>query len=149
MRKYLFVCFANINRSPYAARWFSDYCAKYGIKAEVKSAGLEAEPDSYNPRARVKLTPELVRWADKIFVMDKGLQIRMSKKYPASITKSYCLDIPDIFDPNLEEPPALSEMSIQEAVDYFNMARTGNNYIGRHIFEKVLQARLEEILGFK
>jgi len=151
MRRYLFVCLANRNRSPYAARWFSKYCTRTGIEAEVKSAGLEAE---YVPiidkRKPVKLTPELVRWADEILVMDSDLERTMFKRFPNANRKTSCLNIPDIFDPDWEEQPYISKMSLAEALDHLNLLRTGEgNRIGRNLFEKILQARLGNILGFK
>ena len=81
----LFVCSQNLLRSPTAEQVFA---AHPGV--EVDSAGTNA--DAENP-----LTPELVRWADIIFVMEKAHRAKLQKRFKADLnyTRLICLDIPD------------------------------------------------------
>lgn len=75
-------------RSPTAEAIFTD---QKGF--EVLSAGLKND-------AEVPLTPELVEWADTIFVMEKNQRNKLQKKFRKSITKQrvICLDIPDDYE---------------------------------------------------
>jgi predicted protein tyrosine phosphatase len=66
----LFVCSRNQWRSPTAVALFTD-----SDKYTAKSAGTS---DS----ARVKITPGLINWADRIFVMEKRHGAILGQKYP-------------------------------------------------------------------
>ncbi len=87
MKHVLFLCSKNRLRSPTAERVFADYP---GI--EVASAGLA--PDAIEP-----LTPELVEWADLIFVMEKSHRRKLSRKFRKQLRgqRVICLNIPDEF----------------------------------------------------
>lgn len=94
MRRYLFVCSQNRLRSPTAEHIFAD---RPGI--EVSSAGTNH--DAENP-----LTPELIEWADTIFVMERAHRNKLQKRFRSSLgsRRVVCLDIPDDFefmDPDL------------------------------------------------
>jgi len=84
-RRVLFVCSQNRLRSPTAEQVFA---AWPGI--EVASAGTDE--DCGNP-----VTPELLEWADMIFVMEKAHRNRLTKKFRASLKNQriICLNIPD------------------------------------------------------
>jgi predicted protein tyrosine phosphatase len=69
----LFVCSRNQLRSPTAEQLFSGWP---GI--EVASAGLD-------PKCREPVTPELLAWAEVIFVMEKSHRNRLLKQFRASI----------------------------------------------------------------
>ncbi len=85
MTKVLFVCSQNKWRSPTAEQIFAEYpgllCA---------SAGLNH--DAENP-----LTPELVEWADLIFVMEREHKAKLSARYREHLsnTRVICLGISD------------------------------------------------------
>jgi predicted protein tyrosine phosphatase len=81
----LFVCSRNQWRSPTAE---SIYKNRNGIKA--KSAGTE-------PSARIRLTSNLIKWADLIFVMERKHKERMIGKFPDE-TKTKSIIILDIED---------------------------------------------------
>ena len=85
MIRALFVCSKNRLRSPTAEQVFA---AWPGV--ETDSAGLGADAD-------VLLTPEQIRWADIVFVMEKTHRTRLSAKFRACLNgkKVICLDIPD------------------------------------------------------
>ena len=85
MKRLLFICSQNKLRSPTAEQVFSTW-----PDIEVASAGLNS--DAENP-----LTPELVSWADIIFVMEKAHRSKLSAAFKAQLNgqRIVCLDIPD------------------------------------------------------
>ncbi len=88
MKRVLFICSRNRLRSPTAEQVFSD---RPGF--EVTSAGLD-------PDAEVEVTPELLEWAEVIFVMERAHRSRLSRKFRRHINRQriICLDIPDDYD---------------------------------------------------
>lgn len=90
----LFVCSRNRLRSPTAEQVFSNRG-----DLEVSSAGTNRDAD--NP-----LTPELVEWADVIFVMEQAHRRKLQQGFRAVLKSKriICLDIPDDYafmDPDL------------------------------------------------
>ncbi|RDZ28433.1 low molecular weight protein tyrosine phosphatase family protein [Lysobacter silvisoli] len=87
-RNVLFICTQNRLRSPTAEQVFADWP---GI--ETQSAGLGNE-------AGQPVSPELLAWADLIFVMEKTHRNKLSKKFRRHLAgkRIVCLDIPDDFD---------------------------------------------------
>ena len=85
MKNILFICSRNRLRSPTAEQLFSEYAG-----VECSSAGLSN--DAENP-----VTPDLVEWADLIFVMEKVHRKKLSEKFRQYLKKArvICLDIPD------------------------------------------------------
>jgi predicted protein tyrosine phosphatase len=88
MKHVLFVCSQNRLRSPTAEQIFAN---RSGF--EVASAGL-------NPEAGAPVSPELLQWADVIFVMERAHRNKLSKKFRAHLKSKriICLDIPDEFE---------------------------------------------------
>lgn len=88
MKRVLFICSQNRLRSPTAERVFSN---RPGF--EVASAGL-------NPDAETTVSPELLEWADVIFVMERSHRNKLSRKFRAHLKtkRIICLDIPDQFE---------------------------------------------------
>jgi predicted protein tyrosine phosphatase len=88
MKRVLFVCSQNRLRSPTAEQLFASW---EGI--EVASAGLNNDAENV-------LTPELLGWADVIFVMEKAHRNKLGKKFRAHLSgkRIVCLDIPDEYD---------------------------------------------------
>lgn len=84
----LFLCSQNRLRSPTAEQVFSDWP---GI--EVSSAGLNH--DAENP-----LTPELLHWAQLVFVMEQAQRRRLSTRFRHWLDgkRVVCLGIPDDHD---------------------------------------------------
>ena len=93
-RNVLFICSQNRLRSPTAEQVFATWP---GI--ETSSAGLNH--DAENP-----VTPELLQWADIIFVMERTHRSKLSSKFKPHLgnARVICLDIPDEYefmDPDL------------------------------------------------
>lgn len=84
----LFVCGRNRLRSPTAEQVFMSW---EGIA--VASAGLSHDADT-------PVTPELLGWADLVFVMEPAHRRKLSTRFRAHLrnTRVVCLDIPDRFD---------------------------------------------------
>lgn len=87
-RNVLFICTQNRLRSPTAEQVFADWP---GI--ETASAGLGND-------AEVPVSPELLAWADTVFVMEKVHRSRLAAKFKRYLNgkRVICLDIPDDYD---------------------------------------------------
>jgi len=88
MKHVLFICSQNRLRSPTAEQVFSG-CQDI----ECSSAGLNH--DAENP-----VTPELVSWADVIFVMERAHRNKLTSKFKPYLRNArvICLDIPDEYE---------------------------------------------------
>lgn len=88
MKNVLFVCSENRLRSPTAEQVFS---LRHDI--EVASAGL-------NSKCGNPVTPELLEWADVIFVMERAHRNKLSAKFRPFLKNArvICLDIPDDYE---------------------------------------------------
>ena len=86
--RVLFVCSQNRLRSPTAEHVFANWD---GI--ETASAGL-------NHDAEQPLTPELLAWADLVFVMERAQRPRLQTRFRAPLggKRVVVLDIPDDYD---------------------------------------------------
>lgn len=95
MRNVLFICSRNRLRSPTAEQVFSSWP---GI--ETTSAGVNH--DAENP-----VTPELLAWADVIFVMERMHRSKLSAKFRPHLggKRVICLEIPDDF--GYMDPPLI------------------------------------------
>lgn len=96
MKKVLFICSKNRLRSRTAETVFSE-----SIKLDVRSAGTDSD-------AIKQVTPEMIKWAEVIFVMEEYHKLKIINQFKAQIKdqRIICLDIPDIFeymDPQLIE----------------------------------------------
>ncbi|MGI2031041.1 low molecular weight protein tyrosine phosphatase family protein [Rhizobium panacihumi] len=85
MKNILFVCSQNKLRSPTAEQVFAGW-------TNVETASAGTNNDAENP-----LSPELVEWADIIFVMERTHRTKLQTRYRAAMKKArlICLDIPD------------------------------------------------------
>lgn len=85
MQRILFICSQNKWRSPTAEQVFAERA-----DLECTSAGLNH--DAENP-----LTPELLEWAELIFVMEREHKVKLSARFKAHLRgkRVVCLNIPD------------------------------------------------------
>lgn len=101
-KRVLFVCTANIDRSPTA-----EALLKNVEGFEVQSAGVW-----FNARRRI--SRELIDWADIIFVMeDFHKEVIMALK-PDADKKIVVLNIPDIYSRNDPELISILKMKLAE-----------------------------------
>ncbi len=84
----LFVCTQNRLRSPTAEQVFADWPG-----VQTASAGLGNE-------AAVPVSPELLQWADIVFVMEPAHRTRLAQRFKAHLRRArvVCLGIPDDYD---------------------------------------------------
>lgn len=88
-RKLLFVCMANLNRSPTFAKFVGNYCQNL----EVKSCGVYyGYPD--------KLNRELLEWADKAYVMDLEQEEFIAIHYHKYLDKVEMIGVSDQYHPD-------------------------------------------------
>ncbi len=87
-RHLLFICSQNRLRSPTAEQVFATWPG-----VESQSAGLGND-------ATTPVAPELLQWADLIFVMEKAHRNKLATKFRAHLggKRVICLDIPDDYD---------------------------------------------------
>ncbi len=88
MTNVLFICSQNRLRSPTAEQVFAEWPG-----VETASAGINVGAD--NP-----VTPELLQWADLIFVMERAHRSKLSARFQAHLAgkRIVCLDIPDDYE---------------------------------------------------
>ncbi|MBB5883241.1 putative protein tyrosine phosphatase [Xanthomonas sp. F1] len=86
-RNVLFVCSRNRLRSPTAEQVFATWPG-----VETASAGVDHAADT-------PVTPELLEWADLIFVMETMHRAKLSRRFKRHLGRAriVCLDIPDDF----------------------------------------------------
>ena len=84
----LFICGKNRLRSPTAEQVFADWP---GI--ETSSAGINQDADS-------PVTPEVLEWADTIFVMERTHRSKLAARFRRNLSSArvICLDIPDNYE---------------------------------------------------
>jgi predicted protein tyrosine phosphatase len=88
MLKVLFVCAQNRLRSPTAGQVFAQWPG-----LETASAGIGRD-------ASVAVSPELLAWADLVFVMERRQRLKLSHRFRPQLRgkRIICLDIPDEFE---------------------------------------------------
>ena len=84
----LFVCSQNRLRSPTAEMVFARW------------QGIECESAGVHESANVPVDPELLAWAEIIFVMEKAHQNKLSKRWRKYMgnKRVVCLNIPDEYE---------------------------------------------------
>lgn len=93
-RNVLFICTANLQRSPTAESLFQNW----GGRWEAKSAGINPEPGG------TLLTQELVDWADLVLVMEAVHSYYVKSHFKCDLKKLRVLGIRDRYyrdDPEL------------------------------------------------
>jgi predicted protein tyrosine phosphatase len=85
LQRILFICSMNRWRSPTAEQVFAEHPG-----VECTSAGLSHGAE--NP-----VTPELIAWADLIFVMERAHKAKLAKAFKPYLgnKRVVCLNIPD------------------------------------------------------
>ncbi len=84
-RRVLFVCAANVDRSPTAELLYRD-----APGLEVRSAGML--PDAVQP-----ITGELLAWADLVIAMEERHERMLRARFPEAATPVRWLGIPDLY----------------------------------------------------
>ena len=106
---YLFVCYANADRSPTAEAVCRKIAADNGLEIEASSAGVSRG-------ANRPVTKEMADLADKIFVMERGMVMKIVSEYGQNRAKIVCLDIPDIYERNEPKLMRTLEQKLYESL---------------------------------
>jgi|GEM_PF-803917 len=93
LKTYLFVCWANMQRSPTAEEVAKGLLEANGMKIKTKSAGL-------SPLSEQPINKTLVNEAGLIFVMEEYMKTFITKQYGIEPGRIINLDIPDIYEKN-------------------------------------------------
>jgi len=96
---FLFVCYANENRSPTA----EDVCKKV---ARANDLEIDANSAGISKGANKHLTKEMADNADIIFVMEPDMKAILEKEFKQNPAKVICLGIPDVY--NRDDPWLIS-----------------------------------------
>ncbi len=91
----LFVCTANVARSPMAAEIFLDLAGSDGRYA-ARSAGTASG-------ATRRLTTRDIAWADVVMVMESRHRAEIRNLWPDHLSKVRVLGVPDDYDPGDSE----------------------------------------------
>lgn len=91
-KKLLFICMANVNRSPTFERYFQQNLKQF----EVKSTGTYM---GYPER----LTVQLLQWADIIYVMDLSQEMFIAERFKPYHKKVKVIGVSDQYDPDSPE----------------------------------------------
>jgi predicted protein tyrosine phosphatase len=110
---YLFVCYANMDRSPTAEAVCERIAAENGLEIEASSAGTSLG-------ANRPVTKQMADLADKIFVMEPHMATELVEEYGQNPAKIVCLNIPDVY---VQNDPILVQRL--EAKIYEYLAREG------------------------
>lgn len=120
MERILIVCTGNTCRSPMAEYLLRDMIEKQGMSDEIQvtSAGIAAfGGEAANEKAIVALkerqidasahtakqiTPELIDWATRIYVMSEAHKAAIVSVIPEAVSKISVLGIPDPYGSSLE-----------------------------------------------
>lgn len=89
MKKLLFVCERNEQRSPSFQTWFEEHRPKY----EVRSTGIT---NGYPER----INRELLDWADKVFLMDLEQERFVAREFPEYLHKTEIIGCSDQYSGN-------------------------------------------------
>ncbi len=110
MKRVLFVCSGNLDRSPTAEEMFRERS-----DLEVRSAGT-----SLLSALRTKLSRDLVNWADVIFVMEDRHANYIARKLgmPDALKKVIVLNIPDRYRRN---DPELRRLLAEKVAPHLNV----------------------------
>jgi len=106
---YLFVCYANMDRSPTAEAVCQLIAHDHHLNIEVNSAGIAHHADQ-------PVTQEMADLADTIFVMEPRMVTEMVEAYGQDRDKIVCLDIPDAY---FQDAPDLVDLLEKKLRSHF------------------------------
>ena len=103
LKRVLFICTANLQRSPPAEELYS------------KRSDLEVRSAVTDPSAVQPINQELAKWADEIYVMEAYHERVILRSMPDTASKIRVLSIPDMFWRN---DPALLKILVEKLTPF-------------------------------
>lgn len=103
MKKILFVCAGNINRSISFEIWFKKNKPEYDVRSTGTAYGYP-----------FRMSDELLEWADRIFLMDLEQEIFMTAKFPEFICKTEIIGVSDQYERESKELYMLIEYWVRK-----------------------------------
>jgi len=122
MKKILFICSANTDRSPTFHNWFARHVDD--TKYEIKSCGINGS--SYGSI----ISEELLKWADYVYVMDLGHFMAIDKKFHEYLEKVTIIGCSDQY--SFEEPALISIVEYWADNMEFDLKENENPKILKH-----------------
>lgn len=137
MKKYLFLCNLNLNRSKYIEGYLKRLLKSQQKEGIIRSAG--ADPKCVN-----SVNQETLEWADYIFVLNEKPYALIKNRLEVDKKKIVNLDIPDIYAP---ETGKFSAGALENTLDY--LTYNGEEQEAKRLSEKdeiLNRLSLEEVL---
>lgn len=116
--RYLFVCYANVDRSPTAEAVCRKIAAENGLDIEARSAGISR--DAFRP-----VTRKAADLADRIFVMEPDMVTEMVEEYGQNPARIVCLNVPDLYERDEPRLVAIFERKLYEYLRQEGLKGTG------------------------
>lgn len=127
-KRILFICSANTDRSPTFHNWFAQH-----TDYEVKSCGINGS--SYDSL----ISPDLLGWADEVYVMDLGHYMHIDKNYHCYLHKVQIIGCSDQYSFEDNELIAIVEywakMKGFEILDYVKDVRPCDSYSAKYSYD--------------
>ena len=92
MKKLLFVCAGNIQRSPTFEKWFRENRPEYDVRSTGTAYGYP-----------FRMNGELLEWADRIFLMDLEQEMFVAVKFPEFLHKTEIVGCKDRYERESEK----------------------------------------------
>ncbi len=140
-KHYLVVCEKNRFNSRYTAMWLKKFCKIYGVKADVKYAGI------FNKKKEFR--PEMLNWADLVFVMHSSIKNRVVEDYSANPGKIMNLNLPNIFFPEAYVKKSYQGLEPEKARKLIGQLFIDNGYkvrVSSNLLSKLLKHELADII---
>ncbi len=113
---YLFVCMANMQRSPTAETVCKGLARESNLPVECVSAGL-------SPMAVQPVNKDLVQKADLIFVMEHFMKEVIMRDYDVEAGRILVFNIPDVYE---QDDPVLVKQLRDAMEPYFRKGAEGS-----------------------
>ena len=110
--KYLFVCFAGVNRSPTAVHVAKKMAFKKGIELEADFFGII----TFNGQSKTSVREKCESY-DRVFVMEDYIKKKLVEEYYVDPKKIHCFGIEDNYRIKRESDRILLEATLEQELD--------------------------------
>jgi len=142
--RVLFVDRDGKSLAPAAAEWLNAYCAERGIDAKIIAAGVAVWRGKPGQDAPTPVTRQLCETAGVVAYTEPGMEERLRIATGGLATRLLLVGLPDSFNPDFQDGPALENVSSAEMRSLFSTY--WNHRYGKRALAKVLEAYVTELL---